>query len=259
MKKIVFLGGKQIGHDCLRCLCSHTKAKVALVISNQSDLYEGKDRWYPKIHELAKENKIPYMITDNINTVEMAARIQSISPDFIFVVYYDKILKPIIFNIPKEGSINLHLADAEKYRGCYPTTYAIINGETEYGVTLHYIDKGIDTGRIIDKAVFELKNDWTGKDLYYAASKEGYKVFERNVENILSGRVKSRPQKPSTSIHHYKRSQFPSHEIHFKGEAKTTLNQIRALLFPPFPVPYFRLGNKKYLILESQNDSNAET
>ena len=85
MKKIVFLGGKQIGHDCLRCLCSHTKAKVALVISNQSDLYEGKDRWYPKIHELAKENKIPYMITDNINTVEMAARIQSISPDFILL------------------------------------------------------------------------------------------------------------------------------------------------------------------------------
>lgn len=258
MKKVVFLGGKQIGYDCLRCLCLHPKVKVALVISNLSDLYEGKDRWYPKIYELAKDNEISYIATDDINTADMAAKIRGVSPDFIFVVYYDKILKPTIFNIPKEGSINLHLADAEKYKGCYPTTYAIINGETEYGVTLHYIDKGVDTGRIIDKVVFELKNDWIGKDLYYAASKEGYKLFERNIDNILSGSIKSRPQKPSTSIHHYKRSQFPSHEIPFEGEAKATLNQIRALLFPPFPAPYFRLGDKKYVIAESQDYSDAE-
>jgi len=234
MKKVVFLGGKQIGCDCLRCLCSHSD--VVLVVSNEGE---------PGIHKIAIDNGIPYIAINDINTDEMAARIRVLSPDFIFVVYYDKILSPTIFNIPKEGSINLHLADSERYRGCYPTTYAIINGDAEYGVTIHYIDKGVDTGNIIARAVFGLDDDWTGEDLYYAASGEGYGLFERNIDSILSGDIGSVPQGLSGEYH--KRSDFPSHEIDIDS---TTLNRIRALIFPSFPAPYFRIGDKKYGIVE---------
>lgn len=244
MKKIIFLGGKQIGHKCLKSLCKEKEIEIALAISNRSDLYDGEDRWYPKIHELAEQHAIPYMATDDINSDKMAAKIHSFSPDLMFVVYYDNILSQRIFSLTKEGTINLHLADAEKYRGCYPTTYAIINGETEYGVTLHYIDEGVDSGDIIDKEVFELKKEWTGKDLYRVATEKGYELFKRNVKNIISGNVKRRVQKSSAHISCYKRSQFPSHEISFEGTAEETMNRIRALLFPPFPPPYFISGIK---------------
>ena len=258
MKKIVFLGGKQIGYKCLQCLCKEKEIEIVLAISNMSDLYDSEDRWYPKIHELAGQHSIPYMATDDINSDKMVAKIHSISPDFMFVVYYDNILSQKIFSQAKEGTINLHLADAEKYRGCYPTTYAIINGETEYGVTLHYIDEGVDSGDIIDKEVFELQKEWTGKDLYRAATEKGYELFKRNIKNIISGNLKRRVQKSPAHISYYKRSQFPSHEITFEGKAGETLNRIRALLFSPFPPPYFYLGDKKFIIVEARESSEKE-
>lgn len=188
--------------------------------------------------------------------------IEKSSPDvglvYAWMEYFDNILSQRIFNLAKEGTINLHLADSERYRGCYPTTYAIINGETEYGGTLHYIDEGVDSGDIIDKEVFELKKEWTGKDLYYVATEKGYKLFERNIKNIIKGNVKRKVQKSSTKISYYRRSQFPSHEISFKGTAEETLNRIRALLFPPFSPPYFYLGDKNFTIVGARESSEKE-
>ena len=248
MKKVIFVGGKQVGYDCLQCLCLHPGIQVSLIITNPSDLYKGTDKWYPSVKELADTYNIPYHATDAINDPSMVEKIKSLSPDLMFVVYYDKILVEEVFNIPKEGTINLHMADAEKYRGCYPTTYAIINGETEYGVTLHYINRGIDTGYLIDRARFELMERWTGKDLYERATREGIKLFKKNLERFLSGNVKSRAQRSSQDTHFYRRSQFPSHEITFEGSGKDVYNKIRALIFPPFPNPYFYIGSQKYTI-----------
>ena len=253
MKRVVFFGGKTIGCKCLESLCLHSRIDVSLIVSNTSDLYDENDRWYPRIYELAKNHKIPYLCTDNPNTEEIISIIKGINSDFIFVVYYDAILKPQLFRLAKEEAINLHLADAERYRGCYPTTYAIINGEKEYGVTLHYVDEGVDTGPIIDKKLFEIKEIWTGKDLYDVATEEGYKLFVRNLDKIIEGKVESRMQKPSGHVKYHKRSQFPSYKISFEGTGKDVYNRIRALLFPPFPSPYFRIGDKIFEITEAKD------
>ena len=250
MKKVIFLGGKKVGYLCLEALIQHPGIHVLQAISNCSDLYDASDRWYPCIRELAEKNNLPYKATNKINASDMIQKIRKLAPDIIFVAYYDQILSPSLFSIPKEGAVNLHLADAEKYRGCYPTVYAIINGEKEYGVTLHYIDEGVDTGYIIDKVTFPLLSTWTGKDLYEVATLEGVKLFERNLDAFVRGKVKARPQASAVGVKQYRRKQFPSHEISFSEDPERIYNKIRSLLFPPFPPPYFMIGEKKIVIQE---------
>ena len=244
MKKVVFFGGKDVGSRCLKTLIE--KTDVRLIITNTSDLDNGVE--YEKISFIALDCKIPHIVTNNPHTDKILSLIKDISPDFIFVVYYDAILKFELFNIPKEGAINLHLADAEKYRWCFPTTHAIINGDMEYGATLHYIDKGIDTGDIIGKTRFSLKRSYTGKDLYKKATEEGVKLFERKLPLILKGEVSSTPQ-IKKSEHAYNR-EFPSHEITFEGSGRQVYNKIRALVFEPFPMPHFYIGKNKYEIVK---------
>ncbi len=256
MQKIVFLGGKQIGYDCLQFLNTLSDVKLELVISNTSDLSKSPDRWYPKIHTYCNQFNLPYQATDTPHSSDILSRVSNINPDFIIVVYYDNILKPKLFNLAKRGAINLHLADALKYRGCYPTTMAIMNGEQEYGVTLHYIDEGIDTGPIIARKTFPLSDDLRGDELYFLASRKGLDLFRDNIENVFQNKVLPVVQTADNDLKKYKRNDFPPHDLKIKEEVPQLYNRIRALLFSPFPPPYFFIGNQKYQIVKVDENSD---
>jgi len=204
--RVVFAGGKNIGMECLRYL-------------------------------MGKVNVVGVIPCDGI----MAAnKIQQMAPDMIVVVYYDRILKKDIIDIPPMGCINLHMALAEEYRGCYPTTWAIINGETKTGVTLHYIDEGIDTGDIIAQKVVKIEPDDTGKSLYNKCTMAGVELFKETFPLLMNGTAPRRKQVTTRNTKYYGRC-FPSHNVG---------NYIRALTFPPFPEPYFYIGDKKMVIKE---------
>lgn len=247
MKKIVFFGGKFIGYKCAELLCNLVaEADLKLIVTNDSDLYGGSDRWYPCMMELAQKYETRYKATDD--SLECYDLIKELEPDIIFVAYYDQILPSKIFNLAKEGAINLHLADAEKYRGCNAMNYAIINGDKEYGVTLHYIDSGIDSGDIIEKRLFDIDNKMTVKDLYFKAVQIGFEVFKDNISNILNSNVKTYKQNSEKAIL-YKRNELPSHDISSEIDKKL-YDRIRAMIFKPFPAPHFYIGDKKFEIKE---------
>ena len=105
-----------------------------------------------------------------------------------------------------------------------------------------------------DKDTFKLKETWTGKDLYEIATMEGYQLFKRNLNSIVEGNVTHKAQKPGEDVKFYRRSQFPSHEIIFDGTGTDVYNRIRALLFPPFPVPYFHIGQKRFEIIPAEQE-----
>ena len=240
--KIVFLGGKKIGYNCLKYLIQHSEIEVALVIPNlESDVLQ--NRWYPSVTELALTYNIPLLGTKNIN--ENIEEIKQINPDLIFSVYFDQIFKKPIIDIPPKGIINLHFGLPEYYRGCYPTTWAIINGETSTGVTLHYVDEGIDTGDIIAERFIDIKEHYTGKDLYDICTETGFDLFKEMLPLIINDKCEARTQ-INGNAQHYNRD-FPSHEVKLPDDV---YNYIRALFFPPFPSPFFYIGNRKITIKE---------
>jgi len=240
--KIVFCGGKNIGYNCLKHLIQHSEIEVALIIPNlDSDI--SPDRWYLSVTEVALTHNIPLLGTNNIN--ENFEEIKQVNPDCIFSVYFDQIFKKTIIDLPVKGIINLHFGLPEYYRGCYPTTWAIINGEKLTGVTLHYVDEGIDTGDIIAERLIEIKKGYTGKDLYNLCTEIGFELFKDMLPLIINDKCETRKQNNGKAYHHDR--EFPSHEVKLP---KDVYNYIRALIFAPFPSPFFNIGNKKITIME---------
>lgn len=247
--KVLFLGGKNIGCGCLKLLIE-AKADIVGIMLNPSDI--DKERWYASAAELGLIHNIPVFMLQDINSEEGVACVKRLAPDLIIVVYYDKILKKQIIEIPRKGCINLHMALAEKYRGCYPTTWALINGEKQTGVTLHYIDEGIDSGDIVAQKEITIEESDTGLILYNKCTQAGIQLFAEHLPLILTDKMSRRKQVATAETRYYKRD-FPSRKIEFTKSGREIYNNLRALIFDPFPPPFFYIGAKKYIIKEEKD------
>jgi len=252
--KVVFVGGKNIGYGCLKCLLDNEKAEVlSVVVNKDGDTQPG--RWFQSVSELAIEHNLRIFKPDNINDKTSVDFIKKLNPDIIIVAYYDQILKSHIIQIPKNGCVNVHMGLCEEYRGCYPTTWPIINGEDTAGVTVHYIDEGIDSGDIISQIKVGISKDDTGETLYNKCTEAGIQLFKDTVGSLLSGEASSRKQVKTEKTKTYFRKNFPSHNLDLANKDKKLYNYIRALMFKHFSSPFFYIGNKKIILKEEDNDT----
>lgn len=240
--KILFLGGKEIGCRCLQYIIDSREQLIATVVNEKDTV---SNRWYPSVAEMALKNHIPIYFWEKINCEDAYNTMKELSPDIIFSISYDQILKKDIIDIPKYGCINLHNALAEQYRGCYATAFTIINEEEQTGVTLHYIDEGVDSGPIIVQSCFKIENTDTGYSLYKRCTDIGFKLFKENFRKILEGKIEKVKIQDKNSAKYYKRV-FPSQEIDFSKSGREIYNHIRACIFEPFQMPYFHIGKDKY-------------
>ena len=245
--RVLFAGGKAVGCGVLRSLIATTDVEVCGVIVNPNDT--APDRWFPSATEIATERAISVYAPSNINTPESIAWIQQREADLIVVAYYDQILAAAIFSMPRLGCVNLHLAKAEAYRGCYPTTWALINGETETGVTMHRVTAEIDGGDILAEREVPIAPDDTGRSLYDKCTVAGVELFSEALPALIAGTLEGRTQLRTMHTRNHNR-QFPSHEIQMDGNACIVANRIRALTFKPFPPPYLKIGSRKFHIVE---------
>ena len=241
--KILFMGGKRIGCGCLQYLIASEHKLVGVVI-NSCDV--AANRWYPSACELALRYDIPVFEWTDVNSPDALSSFRILAPDIIIVIYFNQILKRQLINIPSKGCINLHLALAEEYRGCYPTTWALLNDKRRTGVTLHYIDESIDGGDIIAECEVLIEDDDTGRSLYEKCTDAGIQLFSNTLPAIVRGTVQARPQDRTKGVYH--RRVFPSQEVDFNKSGREIYNHIRATLFEPYPPPYFYIGEQKYEI-----------
>lgn len=227
---ILFIGSKDIGYYCLNELIK-SKINIVGVICRHDD--PQPDQWYKSVTELAKENNLKFFKPEDINNPEFVEEISGLKPDYIICVQYPKIFKAPLLSVPKLGCINLHFAPLPKYRGCFPIPWAIINGEKEFGITLHYMDVGVDTGDIISQELFEIKETDNGKDLYKRCTEKGVELFNRILPMIKSGDLPRIKQDNSKSLK-YDRELPHKGIIDWNLSSKEVHNFIRALFFPPF-------------------------
>jgi methionyl-tRNA formyltransferase len=241
----VFLGGKNIGYECLKYLLEKGENVVGAFINT----YEGKNKetWYNWTLDVALEYHIPVYRYEDINSRESIKVIKNMKPDIIFTIYYDQILEQEVIDIPTRHCINLHFGLSEEYRGCFPTTWVLINGEKETGITLHIIDENIDSGNIIAQEKVSIDDFYTGESLYNELTLSGFELFVEYFDKIKDGNFETRKQMVSKNTKYYNR-QFPNKEIDFNKPGEEIYNFIRALIFPPFEYPYFFIGKEKYTI-----------
>lgn len=146
-----------------------------------------------KEYALEKGLKVfqPEKITNN---TEFKDEIKMLNPDLVCVVSYGVILPKSFLKIPKYGCINVHPSMLPKYRGAAPIQWAILNGDETTGVTIMYLDEGMDSGDIIVQEEVSIDPDETTGELWNRLSSIGAKLLKESVDKINNGTVKSVPQ-----------------------------------------------------------------
>lgn len=148
--KIVFMGTPEFAVPTLQSLLDNNFNVCAVVTQPDKKKGRGKVITPPPVKILAEENNIEVLQPASIKKdEEFLKKLTDIAPDIIVVVAYGKILPKSILDLPKKGCINVHASILPYYRGAAPINWAIINGESEAGVTTMNMDIGMDTGDML--------------------------------------------------------------------------------------------------------------
>lgn len=174
--KLVVCAYHNVGYRCLEELLRQG-AEVARVFTHEDNPNE--EIWFSSVRALAEKHGIPVTTTD-ISLPENAALLREISPDFLFSFYYRNMIKVEILDIPKRGALNLHGSYLPKYRGRVPVNWAVINGETEAGATLHYMVEKPDAGDIVDREKVAIAFTDTAHDVFHKVTDAAMRVISRS-------------------------------------------------------------------------------
>lgn len=175
MKKVVLFGSIGIAKKCLQNILNKENDIVIIGVCCQKDIPEWRN----------EDTVYKYCIENNIKIIEDMNEILQMKPDLGFSIRYNKIIPENIIEKFKIGIFNTHGGILPDYRGTYSNMNCLINHEKEYGVTLHKIDKGIDTGDIVDILKIKINDDDTGYDLYRKGEELCYKILEKNIEKLV--------------------------------------------------------------------------
>ncbi len=226
-KKVIVFGCQQIAVDSMEIMLKKG-IEIQAIITYELPL--DKKYGYASVKELALKKKIPLYEPEKINK-EFIQIIKNYNPDLILSIYYRKIFPPDLLKIPRLGCVNIHPGLLPYYRGPIPTFWALINGEKEFGVTLHYMDKGIDTGDIIAQTKIRIYDKDTGFTLNNKAMKAGTALFTRYLEKIINRSAKTKKQKKNEWSYFGKFSESLA-IINWRKENRDIFNQVRASTKP---------------------------
>jgi len=230
--KIVFLGAKEIGYQCLDFLLLQQKE---LNIQILGLLTNEKKAINQQIISKAKAANIP--IFESLEHIPDC--------DFIISVQYHEILKKEDILKAKLRAINLHLAPLPEYRGCNQFSFAIFNQEQEFGVSLHEINEQVDDGDLIAEFRWKIPLDIWVEDLWKQANKKGFELFKNTFPELLNNPYLSIPKKDKKSYFYFRKDINKLKELKWNESKEVWDRKIRATSMTGFSAPFFYLNGKK--------------
>lgn len=258
---IVFMGTPDFAVPTLEGLIK-AGHNISLVVT-QTDKKQGRGKKVlaPPVKIKAIEHGIEVFQPFNVNSDESVNKIVNSKPDIIIVIAYGQILKEKILNLPHYGCINVHASLLPKYRGAAPINWAIINGEKKTGITIMYMEKGLDTGDMILKKEIDIKEDDTAGVLHDKLMVMGSETLLEAIDEISKGTNSITPQENEKSTYAPLMDKKLGH-INWNEEATTIKNLIRGVT--PWPGAYFIYKDQKVKIfdvevIESSDCSNPGT
>jgi methionyl-tRNA formyltransferase len=148
----------------------------------------------PEFPEAARQRGIAAFEPENPNKTEFSARLAALAPDLFLAVGYALILKPQVLAIPRLLAANFHASLLPEYRGKHPVFWALRNGEKYAGLTVHAMDRGIDTGDLIYQIRVRTRRDDSVTDLYERIMASSLPLVDRLIRDAADGSIPRQPQ-----------------------------------------------------------------
>lgn len=149
------------------------------------------------VKEMALAAGTPVLQPESVNAPQALEQLAALQPDLCIVAAYGQILSADVIAIPRLGAVNLHASILPKYRGAAPVQYAILNGETETGVTIFQIEPKLDAGRILAIAKLEIGERETAGELEARLAELAAPLTVELLDDIEAGRAAGIPQDPA--------------------------------------------------------------
>ena len=247
--KIIFFGNTSFGVPTLNKL-KESDLELLSTVTNK-DIYKSRNKIIETpIKKWSKDNNINAIEQNDINNLDFINTLSEYNADLFIVIAY-KILPKSIFTLPRYGTMNLHASLLPKYRGAAPIQRAILNGETETGVSTFIIDKKIDTGNIVMQKSVSMHNENYGQ-LHDRLSIIGSDLVISSIKHIQTKKQMMIQPNSSTYAPKIKKSET---QINWEQESTSIVNMIRA--FSPSPGAYTYLNEKRVRIIEASVASKS--
>ena len=240
--RIVFIGTGEIGVPVLRWLQSSPEHQLVGVIT-QPDKPAGRDQRIeaPPIKVALAGSDVPILQPARVKHEEAVAEIRALAPDVIVVIAYGQILPRTVLEIPPVACLNLHASLLPRHRGAAPIQASIVADNRESGITVMYMDEGLDTGDILLQSALEIARDETGGSLHDRLAQIAPATLEKALTSLQQGNAARIPQDSSLATYAPK-LQRDDGRIDWTEAAALIERKVRA--FDPWPGAFTLLRNE---------------
>ncbi|OTA15824.1 bifunctional UDP-glucuronic acid decarboxylase/UDP-4-amino-4-deoxy-L-arabinose formyltransferase [Xenorhabdus vietnamensis] len=221
---------------------------IQAVFTHTNDPNE--NHFFSSVARVGADLSLPVFAPENVNHPLWVERIREMKPDIIFSFYYRNMLGQEILSLAEKGAFNLHGSLLPKYRGRAPVNWAVLNGETETGVTLHKMLEKPDAGDIIAQQAVQIGENDTSLVVHGKIREAAAELLNDILPQIKSGHYLSIPQDESQATYFGRRTAEDG-EIVWNKSAKEINNLVRAVT-EPYPGAFTFLGERKITIWRSQ-------
>jgi methionyl-tRNA formyltransferase len=196
--RVLFIGTGEIGVPVLRWLIESPEHELVDVVT-QPDKPVGREQRIeaPPIKAALAGNDVPILQPKRIKNEETVAEIRALAPDVIVVMAYGQILPAAVLEIPRIACLNLHASLLPRHRGAAPIQAAIVAGDRETGITVMYMDEGLDTGDVMLETRIEIAPDETGGSLHKRLAEIAPGALKEALEKLQAGVAPRIPQDSS--------------------------------------------------------------
>lgn len=178
------MGTPEFAVEGLKSLVEKNYNVVGVITATDKPAGRGKKIKYSAVKEYALENNLRLLQPQSLKNEDFIKELKSLNADLQIVVAF-RMLPEIVWNMPPKGTFNLHASLLPQYRGAAPINHAIINGESKTGLTTFFLDKEIDTGRIIEQMELEISLNDNAGTLHDKMMVAGADLILKTVNGIL--------------------------------------------------------------------------
>lgn len=236
--RIVFMGTPEFAVTILDKLVQEKMNVVGVVTAPDKPAGRGRKINESAVKQYAAQASLNVLQPTNLKDEAFIHELEDLKAD-VFVVVAFRMLPEAVWNMPPKGTINLHASLLPNYRGAAPINWAIINGEKETGVSTFFIEKEIDTGKIIEQAKVTIGPDETVGELYERLMNLGANVMHHTLSNLDEGKQNAQAQIMESNYKPAPKIFKQDCQINFAQPAQQVHNFCRGL--SPYPAAWCKL------------------
>lgn len=253
--KVVFMGTPDFAVGSLKILVENGVDVVGVITSVDKPAGRGKKVQYSAVKKYALEKGLNILQPKNLKAASFIEELKALEADLQIVVAF-RMLPAVVFEMPPKGTVNLHASILPQYRGAAPINWAIINGETETGVTTFFIEQEIDTGLMIFQDKTPISEEMTAGDLHDQLMEQGANLVLKTVQAIESGEFPQAPQVIEGKLKKAPKIFKEDCKIDWNQATDTVYNFIRGL--SPYPAAFTFVGEDRFKIFKAKKMETEE-